>query len=108
METRLTELQGSEVPHNLPPALLPAMSYSEALKSRFTLDQVTYTIRNCSGDVFKRFIEKCGQTSLEHRKWKPFQQADLLHLLEKDCSDIARWYAINLLLEHKVNVPLEK
>jgi hypothetical protein len=108
METRLAEQRGSEVPHSLPPALLPEMSYSEALKSHFTLDQVTYTIGNCPSDVFERFIEKCGQASLEHRRWKPLQQADLLHLLEKDCSDIARWYAINLLLEHKVKVPLEK
>lgn len=84
------------------------MSYSEVLKSCFTLDQVTYIIRNCSSDVFKRFIEKCGQTSPEYKRWKPFLQANLLQLLEKDCSDIARWYAINLLLEHKVKVPLEK
>ena len=108
METRLTETQGRDVPHNLPPALLPEISYRKALGSRFTLDQTIYAVRNCSKDVFKRFIEQCGQKALGSTKWGPFQQTDLLRLLDKDCSDTARWYALNQLLEHKVSVPLER
>lgn len=107
METRLTEAQGHKAPHNLPPALLPKISYNKALRSRFTLDQTIYTVRNCSSEVFKRFIEQCGRQALGSAKWKPLQQTGLLLLLEKDCSDIVRWYALNQLLEHKVNVPLE-
>ena len=108
METRVMETRGSETPHHLPPALLPAISYSEALRSRFTLGQKTYTIRTCPGEVFKRFIEQCGQEALGKQRWKPFQQADLLLLLDRDCSDVARWYAIDLLLAHNVSVPLER
>ncbi len=107
METKLPETQASEAVRNLPPALLPEISYSMALSSRFTLDRITYKVRDCPGDVFKRFIEGCGKASLDRRSWKPCQQTNLLLILDKDCSDVARWYAIDLLLEHKVAVPLE-
>ncbi len=108
METRIMETRGSEEPHHLPPALLPAISYSEALRSRFTLGQRIYTVKTCPGEVFKRLIEQCGQEAFGGGKWKPFQQADLLRLLDRDCSDVARWYAIDLLLAHSVSMPLER
>jgi hypothetical protein len=28
-------------------------------------------------------------------------------MLDNDCSNVARWYALDVLLEHKVKVPLE-
>lgn len=87
--------------------LLPTMSYRGALSCCFTLDQKTYTVGNCPDTIFKRFISACGQAGLNSKNWKPVQQDRLLHMLELDCSDVVRWYSINLLLEHKISVPLE-
>jgi hypothetical protein len=85
----------------------PDISYRKALSGRFTLDQTTYTVADCPSDVFKRFIEGCGQAPDTGRSWNLAQLGKLLSLLDQDCSTVARWYAIDVLLEHKVKVPLE-
>lgn len=97
----------SETVRELPLALLPEISYRKALSSRFVLEHTTYTVSACPIDTFRCFVSKCGQASFNSRLWGPVQQGKLLRLLEKDCSDVARWYALNILLEHKVAIPLE-
>lgn len=102
MKAKLLESQTSE-------ALRPDISYKQALSSRFTLDQNTYTIGDCPSEAFKRFIKACyEQASDKGRRWNPTQQGTLLHMLDTDCSDVARWYTIDTLLEQKVRVPLER
>src|SRR5579859_2102856 len=108
MKAKMLEIQTNEAEREAPPqALQPDISYSEALNSCFTLDQTTYIVGDCPGGVFRRFIEKCcGQAAFKGRRWNPTQQEKLLSMLDKDCSGVARWYAIDTLLELKVTVPL--
>lgn len=87
--------------------LRPDISYRKALSCRFTLDQTTYIVADCPNDVFKRFIEGCGQAPDTGRRWNLAQLNKLLRVLDKDCSNVARWYAIDMLLEYQVKVPLE-
>lgn len=103
----LQEIQNRQTAH-LPASLLPEISYSGALNSHFTFNQMTYIIGKCPNEVFKQFIEKCGQASLGQKNWKEVQHTNLLLMLDNDCSDVMRWYAIELLLEQKVAVPLER
>jgi hypothetical protein len=84
----------------------PDLSYRKALSCRFTLNQTTYTVADCPEEVFKRFIEECGQAPDRSRRWSLAQLHKLLSILDTDCSNVARWYAIDVLLEHKVKVPL--
>jgi hypothetical protein len=107
MAMRVLERQANEATRNNPPALWPEMSYRQALNCHFTLDQVTYRVGDCSGHAFKRLVRECGQAALPSRNLKLTHLEELLHLLEQDGSDVARWYAINVLLDHKVAVPLE-
>lgn len=107
METRVLEIPARETVRENPLASLPVINYRKALSSRFTLDQVTYTVRDCPDNVFQHFVRECGRASFQRRNWKPIQQEQLLRLLERDCSDVARWYSLNALLEHQVSVPLE-
>lgn len=107
MNTSLRTEEKDETARNYPATLLPEMSLRKALGSRFRLDQITYTVSTCPGNIFKRFVSECGQVSRKNNHWRPIQQENLLRLLETDCSDVARWYSINVLLEHKVAVPLE-
>jgi hypothetical protein len=86
----------------------PDISIYKALRSRFILDQVTYIVGDCSSDVFKRFITACCQAAFPSKHWKSLHQQALLRILDKDCSDVARWYAIETLLAHHVSVPLVK
>jgi hypothetical protein len=108
MKAALQEQQGSESAHHLPTCVLPQISYTRALNSHFTFCQVAYTIRKCPGDIFKQFIEQCSQASLGKKNWKLLQHINLLLMLDKDCSEVTRWYAVELLLEQKVPVPLEQ
>ena len=87
--------------------LRPDLSYRKALSCRFTFDQTTYTVADCPEEVFKRFIERCGQAPDTSRRWSLAQLHKLLSMLDNDCSNEARWYALDVLLEHKVKVPLE-
>lgn len=107
MNTTLRTEEKAEAARGCPAQLLPEMSLSKALSSRFTLDQVTYTVSTCPSTIFKRFVSECGQTTRTNRNWRPIQQEHLLRLLDMDCSDVARWYSLNLLLEHQVTVPLQ-
>lgn len=107
METRVLETPACETLRENFLASWPDISYRKALNCRFTLDHITYTVKDCPGNVFQRFIRECGRVSLRNGSWKPIHQENLLRLLEKDCSDVARWYCLNSLLEHKVRVPLE-
>lgn len=108
MGVAVRETPGNETTPHLPASLLPEISYSRALSSRFTLGQMTYTIGKCPNEVFKQFVEQCGQNSLGNKNWKVPQHANLLLMLDNDCSDVTRWYAIELLLEQKVAVPLDQ
>jgi hypothetical protein len=85
----------------------PGISFYQALRCRFQLDQVTYTVGDCPDDIFKRFITLCSQPTATNKHWKPLHQHKLLFMLDQDCSDVARWYAIETLLAHQVMVPLE-
>ncbi|GHP00414.1 hypothetical protein KSF_104610 [Reticulibacter mediterranei] len=86
----------------------PDISLYQALRSRFLLDQITYTVGDCPDDIFKRFITLCSQTVGYSKYWKPLHLHKLLHMLDQDCSDVARWYAIEILLTHRVIVPLKR
>jgi hypothetical protein len=108
MKAKSPERLASEAEREVSLALQPDISYHKALSSRFTLDQTTYTVGDCPSEVFKRFIEGCGQPPCQGRSWNPAKQKKLLSMLDKDCSEVARWYAIDTLLEHKVTVPLER
>lgn len=107
MEAIVRRTSGSETIRELPVALMPEISYRKALSSHFTLDQTVYTVNSCPITAFKRFICECGQDSLKNSAWRSTYLEKLLLMLEKDCSDVARWYALNILLEHKVVVPLD-
>jgi len=107
MAIRVLERQANEAARNNAPALQPELSYRQALRGHFTLDQVTYRVGDCPVYVFKRLVRECGQAALPCRNLKLTHLEELLRLLEQDGSDVARWYAINVLLDHKVAVPLE-
>lgn len=107
MEAIVRRRAGNETIRELPVALMPEISYRKALRSRFRLDQTTYTVRGCPVTAFQRFLCACGQASFNDLDWKPAYLEKLLLMLEKDGSDVARWYALNILLEHKVVVPLD-
>jgi hypothetical protein len=85
----------------------PEISYRAALRSHFTLDHATYAVSDCPGSIFKHFVRECGKVCFHRGIWKPVQLENLLRMLDTDCSDVARWYALNVLLEHQVKVPLE-
>lgn len=85
----------------------PDISLYQALHSHFLLNQITYTVGSCPDDIFKRFIAVCSQVAGTNKHWKQLHQQKLLSLLDQDCSDVARWYAIETLLAHQVIVPLE-
>jgi hypothetical protein len=101
----LAEPQTSQAKH-AENTIQPAIGYRQAMRSRFTLDQNTYTVAECPGDVFQRFITDCGCATCQNRSWTPRYQQALVHLLERNCSDVARWYALETLLAHHVSVPL--
>lgn len=52
-------------------------------------------------------VRECGQAALPSRTLKLTHLEELFRLLEQDGSDVARWYVINVLLDHKVAVSLE-
>lgn len=106
MEVSMLEKGANETVRENPLASLPKISYRKALSSRFTLNQVIYTVRDCPGNIFKRFVNECGWASLPGKNWKLINQEQILRLLEQEnYSDVARWYSLNALLEHQVRVP---
>jgi len=84
----------------------PDISFYQALRCHFLFNQSIYTVGDCPDDIFRRFIALYSQPTATNKRWKPLHQHKLLFTLDQDCSDVARWYAIETLLAHQIMVPL--
>ena len=87
----------------------PDISLDQALHSFFVFNHHLYGVGTCPRQVFLGFIQRCGLRASNNKHWKLHDLKMLLCLLEQeDCSEIARWYALETLLAHHVHVPLQR
>lgn len=88
----------------------PRISYSQALSARFVYHGEGYTVETCPASILTSYLTAC--VSLSDKMCGKRAEAvrgavrEALGTLANDDTDLARWYALDVLLSSNVPVPL--
>ena len=84
--------------------LNPCIVYEEALKKQFRWKEKVYQVEHAPPEMFRAFIEDCGQQKKWSNEWTRVLLNDLLAQIDEQCDELTRWYCIDVLLSHRVPV----
>lgn len=87
--------------------LLPELSYRIAKHSAAALRWIRRS-RPSDEEVIIRFVSTCGQAAFAGKNWKSFKRKSFYVRSRPTVAMLRGWYAMNLLLEQHVPLPLEK